>query len=352
MTEDKGILIKNVFYMLSYAFKVLKQTNYDEVEAEEFENIEDLFAAILAVGIAQQLKHGLYREYNAKQENLFTMRGKLGINGTIQNRIQHSQQLFCEYDELSENNVFNQILKTSAYFLMRNKSVSGERKKALKKVMMFFSEVDPIDRNLIKWNMLRYQRNNQNYVMLMNISYFVLHGLLQTTEEGALKVLNFSEENMARLFERFVLEYYRYHHNYLDEISAMQIKWNLDEDTEESMIKFLPRMQTDITLQHENRTLIIDTKYYMRTMQSWYDSSTIHSNNLYQIYTYVKNKDVHAMGNVSGMLLYAKTEEAISPDCEFSMGGNRISVKTLDLNTEFKVIAKQLDRIVELNFRE
>ena len=49
--------------MLSYAFKILKQSNYDEVASEKFENAQDLFAAILSKGIAQQLKQGLYREY-------------------------------------------------------------------------------------------------------------------------------------------------------------------------------------------------------------------------------------------------------------------------------------------------
>ena len=51
MINDKGILIKNIYYMLTYAFQVLKQTNYDEIASEEFEEIQDLFASILAKGI-------------------------------------------------------------------------------------------------------------------------------------------------------------------------------------------------------------------------------------------------------------------------------------------------------------
>jgi 5-methylcytosine-specific restriction enzyme subunit McrC len=71
---------------------------------------------------------------------------------------------------------------------------------------------------------------------------------------------------------------------------------------------------------------------------------------VYQIFTYVKNQDAANTGNVSGMLLYAKTEEAITPDCSFVMSGNKISVKTLDLNKEFKLIAAQLDKIAEDHF--
>lgn len=35
--------------MLSYAFQILKQSNYDEVSKESFDHIDDLFAAILSV---------------------------------------------------------------------------------------------------------------------------------------------------------------------------------------------------------------------------------------------------------------------------------------------------------------
>ena len=52
------------------------------------------------------------------------------------------------------------------------------------------------------------------------------------------------------------------------------------------------------------------------------------------------------------MLLYAKTEEAITPDCSFVMSGNKICVKTLDLNKEFKLLAAQLDKIAEEYFQK
>lgn len=61
MTSDKGILIKNIYYMLTYAFQSLRQSNYDKVVAEEFENIHDMFAAIFGKGVASQLKQGSYK---------------------------------------------------------------------------------------------------------------------------------------------------------------------------------------------------------------------------------------------------------------------------------------------------
>ena len=160
----------------------------------------------------------------------------------------------------------------------------------------------------------------------------------------------FSDDHMHRLYEKFVLEYFKRHHTYLAEVRAAQVKWNLSPEAEQDMIQFLPVMQTDIFLRYQEKILIIDTKYYGQTMQRRYNKAALHSSNIYQIFTYVKNQDAVGTGNVSGLLLYARTEEAVVPDCSFVMSGNRIGVKTLDLNKDFSLIAAQLDGIAEEYF--
>ncbi len=138
MINKRGILIKNIYYMLAYAFQVLRQAGYNEIAAEEFDNIQDLFAAILEIGMAGLLKQGIYRDYVLKCDNLSVLRGKLDINGTIINKLQRKQMLSCDYDEMSANTLFNQILKTTAAILQRQSSVSERRRKALKKLIFFF----------------------------------------------------------------------------------------------------------------------------------------------------------------------------------------------------------------------
>ena len=113
-------------------------------------------------------------------------------------------------------------------------------------------------------------------------------------------------------------------------------------------------MQTDIMLSQGEKTLIIDAKYYSHSTQIQYDKHTLHSGNLYQIFTYVKNKDAELakeLANkpheVSGMLLYAKTDEELYPENEYRMSGNRIEVRTLNLDGDFAMIKTQLDGIAK-----
>ena len=350
MTIDKGIYIQNIYYMLSYAFQVLKQEDYQQVAGEKFEKIHDLFAAILEKGVSRQIKQGLYREYVPIQENLPLMRGKLNVHNTVSLRVQRKQKLACKYDEFSEDNPYNQILKVTIHRLIRVEDVASERKQALRKLIVFFGNVKLIQPDHIAWNRLIYQRNNRNYELLLNICYLVLNGMLQTTEDGSYKLISFSDEHMERLYEKFILEYFKQHHPELSPRSA-QVKWNLTEEPDQTMIQFLPKMQTDITLQKDDKTLIIDAKYYGKTMIQSYTKETLRSAHLYQILAYVNNMDTEHTGNVSGLLLYAKTEDEMFPDGEpFVIGGNSIGARTLDLNQKFDKIANRLESIVKHYF--
>ena len=347
MTEDKGILIQNIYYMLAYAFQELRQNNYVEIQGEEaFDDIYDLFAEILARGISYQLKQGLYREYVARNESMQTVKGKVDINGTIAKRMRKSQQIVCNYDELSENNIYNQILVTTASILIRHSDVKKERKSQLKKLMLFFQNVEPTEIRAIRWNSLCFDRNNRNYRMLLYICYFVINEWLMTTDEGKYKLREFSDDHMCRLFEKFVLEYYKKHHPETKP-SATQIGWNIVEEATDTSI--LPIMQTDVLLSLGQKTLIIDTKYYSKILQKQYSKETLRNNHLYQIRTYVEEYDRNHLHNVNGMLLYAKTKEDFFDDAQITLReGYTLFVRTLDLNTDFESIKRRLDSFITI----
>lgn len=353
MTKDKSIFIKNIYYMLSYAFTPLKQSVYDDIQKESFDNIHNLFGAILSKGIGMQLKQGLYRTYINRVEPLSVVRGKIDMPGTIRNKLEHRMCVTCDYDELSENNLLNQILKSTVLLLLRQKDVDERYKAELKKEMLYFSAVDEIELSGIRWSDIRFQRNNRTYQLLLGICQLLIEGSLMTTEKGEYHLAHFiDEQRISRLYEKFILEYYAQEFGErIKEFSsrAAQIPWQLDDGYD----ALLPVMQTDITLTYGHQILIIDAKYYRRTMQTNYGVQTLHSGNLYQIFTYVKNKEAQLSGTgykVSGMLLYAKTDEELVPDNIYQMSGNQISVKTLDLNHEFSEIEGQLKQIVKDHF--
>jgi 5-methylcytosine-specific restriction enzyme subunit McrC len=105
-------------------------------------------------------------------------------------------------------------------------------------------------------------------------------------------------------------------------------------------------MQTDISLISTKRKFVIDTKYYKSALQTYYDKDSIRSNNLYQLFAYLKNLEPRGEENAhcEGILLYPTVETELNEECVIQ--GHRILFRTINLNQDWKNIHKDLLRIV------
>ena len=168
--------------------------------------------------------------------------------------------------------------------------------------------------------------------------------MLAKTEDGEFEFLNdIDDQKLYHLYEKFILEYFKYHYKEL-KVSSPQIEWSRDNN---SMIELLPTMQTDIVLEYNNKTLIIDAKYYSKILQKKYDKETYRNNNIYQIISYVKNAESQNKGDVSGMILYAKTDKESIGWKEDRLLNNVYVFTELDLSDEFTVIQEQMEKIAK-----
>lgn len=339
------IRIQNIYYMLAYAFQVLHEQGYKDVATEDFENTAELLSAILCRGVSVQIKRGLCRQYITNEEPLGSPRGKIEIGESIKTQAIRKKQLVCSYDEFSVDAYTNRIIKTTMMLLLRA-NIAKARKKELRKLLIYFDGVSVLDIHTINWD-IQYDRNNQTYRMIIEICYLVFKGLLQTTADGSTRIMDYADEQtMAKLYEKFILGYFQREHPEIKAYSP-QITWQVTDGYR----TLLPTMQSDIVISNRKtkKTLIIDAKYYSHNMQmkAPYMTQTLHSGNLYQIFTYVKNWSAAPDETISGMLLYARTDDGIQPDNDYQMSGNQISVKTLDMDSDFTEIAAQLDAIAE-----
>ena len=343
MIVKETIYIKNIYYMLSYAYKSLNEKGYRKIQTESFENTTELLSEILIIGVSKQIKQGLVKDYIDVTQTTASIKGKINIADSINEQSFIKGQLNCTYDEFSMNCYLNQILKSTMNLLVKA-DISHARKKKLKNLLMYFREVNLIDVGKINWK-IRFDRNNQTYMMLINICYLVIKGLIHFEASGDKKLMEFFDDQlMSALYEKFLLNYYKKEHPNI-KTHAPQIDWQIDDGLD----FLLPKMKTDVTLEYGNKILIIDAKFYSHNILQNYGKDMHRTGNLYQIFSYVKNKQIEMQGKdvkVSGMLLYARTSDSIQPDSDYLMSGNKISVKTLDLNQKFSVIRNQLDMII------
>ena len=369
-----AIPIENIYYMLSYYFKfdALNNKIKNVNNTQKFETIADLTSQILIRGVNILSKRGFAKEYILYSEALSTLKGKIDISDSIKTMSFNKKRLICLYDNFSINFYLNRIIKTAICELLKfdipkeikERKEELKRKKELRKILHFFNEVETIEIHKINWN-IQYNRNNQIYRILISVCHLFIKGLLISDLPKNKKNLflnTANEKYMSTLYEKFILNYYA--SKFKDEIksTASQIDWAIEFNNNnyndiKNNIEMLPKMQTDIMLtcmdktkiKNKNKILIIDAKYYSKPLKKQFDKDKIDSNNLYQIFSYVKNKSLENTDyEVSGMLLYAKTNKNnIDINESYNMSGNKIIVRSLDLTCSFNDIAKQLNEIKE-----
>ena len=153
------IPIRNIYYMLSYAFRILDPQGYKRVSVEQFDNVLEMLSSVLSRGISIQIKRGIQKGYLEKREALCSPRGRFELSESIKTNCIYKNHVVCSYDIFSENIYMNRIIKSTLELLIRL-DISKSRKKELRRLLVYFSDVSSLDVNNINWNM-NYNRNNR-----------------------------------------------------------------------------------------------------------------------------------------------------------------------------------------------
>lgn len=342
-TKPETVLVRNVFYLMSYAFRALDVRDYERIGSEEFRGMDDLLAAILLIGVETQRRRGFERDYKTKREEGWRIKGRVDMRQTMRLEMANQPIAAYDFDEYNEDTLLNRILKTSILALIGRADVQDERRRSLRSAMAYMQGVSTIaDPSTIRWSELRYHRNNRSYELLMNVCYLVIQQQLMDPQSDDRLVASFDDKQwFSALFENFVLNYFKRHYPALKVTGQTPIRPN------DNAPSFVPSMFTDVVLSNGASTLVIDAKCYGRIFSMNFDKEIMSADHIRQIFYYATH--VGAPDRVAAMLLYAGTAES-HVDEFWDDEGYRLGCKTLDLNTDFNLIENELDGIVVKQF--
>ncbi len=347
------IPIKNIFYMLCYAWNVLAIVDDVKVGSEDFDDAYNLLARVFSYGIGRLIRSGFHRSYIEKEEELESLRGKIQVGKSINKLSSQQKRLVCSFDEYSTDDIFNQILKYTIISLIRNPDVSNITKKTLKQQSVFFGGISSVPPTKANRHKLVFNRNNITYKLLINIAIMLYENTIVNEEDGNNSFKDFyRQEQMHKVFELFILNFYSLH---LDKryykVHAPKINWNLDQNAENIWgglfdIDTDPGdRRTDIVI--ENRAtrlqLIFDAKYYHKTFVDAYmnpEDERIRTSHLNQIRGYLLDSNFE--GKKYGALLYPMVNDLLKTGKVFPITDTNIIVKTINLNDEWENIESDL----------
>ena len=339
MERNNNIPIRNIYYMLSYAYQTLNLSEYKQIGTEKFKNVKELYAEILSIGIPVLIRRGLSKDYISIEETSNVIKGKIDINSTIKKNSLVNKKVAVVYDEFSENILLNQIIKATLVYLSRSNKINKKMRRLFFALLPYFAEVSDVELDLQLWKNVRYNRQNIRYQFIVDVCRYIYEELLfdESSKSQIMKEVQ-DEQRLSSLYEKFIFAFFKRETNY--NVSRPQIQWKVDDGFTEA----LPIMQTDLVLKKDKKTLIVDAKFYSENMVARFEGGAAKqkSGNLYQIFTYINNWKKETDEMVAGMLLYAKTTALNQPNHIYHIKDNQIFVVSLDLQQDFNGIKENL----------
>jgi 5-methylcytosine-specific restriction enzyme subunit McrC len=344
---ESTIPIQNVYYLLCYAWNRLEEGEVVDVSSLNSTKLVDLFAKVLTGGTHHLIRRGLDRGYLAFSEDTGRLRGKINFASSLKRNLLAHGRARCEFDELDYNVLHNRILKTTLTRLVWAEGLDSDLKQEVRESLRWLRDVDPIHLTSQIFRRVQLHRNNHYYIFLLNVCELIHEHLLVDERSGRSRFRDFvrDERRMAGLFEEFVRNFYRLKQKVF-QVKSLQIKWQA-EPLDESAMNYLPVMQTDVCLIGHARKIILDCKYYKETLQQNYSKASVHSQNLYQIFSYLKNKESDpGWEQCEGILLYPVVQQTVR--LTYNIQGHRCQISTINLNQEWQDIEKEMLGIIGL----
>lgn len=298
----------------------------------------DILAKVFSKKLLSELAKGLYREYVSREEALSMIKGKILISKSIKENTINKNKMNCKYDEFTEDNLFNAILKRAInviLFSIKNDDV----KKELNIINNLFNDVSDIyiSNNII----LNYKLNRMNNRFLECFTLAKLILLNSSMDKSLGK-----ENGFSILFEMNYL-YEEYIGVLLKEVfndtnisintqeKSRYLLWNTLKERNEIALK------PDIVIYKDNKPkVIIDTKWKRSSIDN---RETYSQSDIYQMYAYITTYTECE----ECILLYPREENISHSEWKLNqnIGDKRISISEISLES-YETSKKELFNLV------
>lgn len=351
---EYGIPIRNLWYMLLYAWNESPITFPGNMEdIENAPTLDALLASVLVKLVQQRLRIGLGRNYIDEKHLLKGIRGRINFTDSLKHRTFERGQAWCEFQQYSMNVPKNQIIRSTLMRLVQTGQFGPDPALAegLRHVLRRLTrDLDGVELIELKLDFIRRQesgRNDRDYRIMLAICELLLQRQMPTDSAGQyrLPAIDRAALVMYHIYERFVANYYRVHLQGWDVSPQKRLGWH-----EIIPNKYLPSMTPDIILQEKStgRIVALDTKFTAQSlvMNQW-GGEGFNSGHLYQLYAYLKTQE-HVSEHhrrASGILLYPVVNQ-IKISEVIALQEQSLIIETVDLTAPWQNIEQKLLEVI------
>jgi len=349
-----GIPIRNLWYMLLYAWNESRLTHRWRAEVDAAPTLDALLADILAKSLQQRLRIGLGRDYVDEHATIRGIRGRIDFSRSLRQMAFQHGRAHCHFHQFSPNTTANQIIRTtlsrSAQIGMFGPTCDAtvELRQRLRRLVQELDMIDLIELSPDRIRREQCLQHDADYRLMLTICYLVLQRQMPTETAGLEDLVGLDRDAMTlwRLFERFVANFYRLHLTGWEVSAQAKLSWPADGPSD-----YVPAMNPDVLLEHKmsGTIVVLDTKFTAKSLVvGQWDKPTFNRDHLFQIYAYLRTQEhISAKYREStGILLYPTTKHKLSET--IVVQGHRIRWETIDLAQPWEEIEQNLLEVIQV----
>ncbi|MDE0028138.1 MAG: hypothetical protein OXU42_01875 [Deltaproteobacteria bacterium] len=337
---DRKIPIANIYYLLCYAWSHVEER--DVVRLEELDGLErvhDLLGKVVAEGTFRLIRRGIDRGYREVREDLAGIRGKIAVGETATRSLRARGRVTCDFEELSYDVLHNRILRSTLRSLLRVQDLNSEVRGEIRNAFTKLDGVSVVRLNRRLFQQVQLDRNRRYYRFLLSVCRLIYEQLLVDEQSGEARFTDFSEDRMEKLYEDFIIEFYRREQKaYRVNHRGRRIDW-VSEGTPEHHHSKIPEMEADVILEGPDRRIIMDAKYYREALRSRFGGKPkLQSDHLYQLLAYLRNREANESSGPrhEGILLYPVVDVQVTVDVRLE--GYSIRARSIDLARDWRQV--------------
>ena len=311
-------------------------------------NLLEMFGALFALKLEQELMKGLYMQYVQLEENLPVVKGNILFHKQIHNQATRVNRVYCQYEEFSAENQLNYILKCAIERLMSNVT-QLETLKKLKRCLVYFDDLVFPTITKMNFSTVHFNRLNKRFEPSFILAKMILENMFSLSRFGKEKSFSILFR-MDELFEKYIAKLLdmNIEHNVMSQHNKYKLMINEFNDRE-----VYPLKPDIVVFEDGSEKLIIDTKW--KFIDGSKNRHGIKRDDLFQMYAYITRYE-----KVSTVILLYPHQQAIAkPSSEVleswyleaygnSQQKQKIRVYSVDLSSESRLI-QDLQRIIEEN---
>ncbi|MFM7199235.1 MAG: McrC family protein [Myxococcota bacterium] len=303
---------RNLLYMLAVAGDVpLRPQDVARLD-HQASALSETLAALFADRLLKEMLRGPARDYQAREENLRTLKGKLKLGLQVRHNAGHMERFFCEYEAFTDDIPLNRVFRAVCRLLLGMVRQSGTQD-LLRRCLLMLDDVRDVRDPRALLPHITLTRQLERFAELFSFARLFLehHAPLPGAGDARCFSLMF---DMNMVFEGFIAGLLRSRvvprlpGVLLDAQSLRTRRHLLETPTGTPVLRLKP----DLVLKHRlGALLIIDTKW--KRLTAGRHRSGVGRDDLYQLYAYATRYEAR-----HSILLYPRVPGVEAADYQLS----------------------------------